>query len=443
MSGSLRGRLSRRQWLGASAAGLGLPLLSSLKARSEQPAFPKRFLTVYTPNGRIHDAWFPANVVSETEWDLGESMQPLAAFRDRLLILRGVDLAVTVTGPGGPHQRGIGALFSGRELQEGSFVDGCGSLAGFVNGISVDQEVANHIGVDTPIKSLELAVRAIEADVQSRISYSGPGEPLPPMNDPAQVHARLFSGLSAPSLENDDPLAERLNVVATVKAQFGRLQSRVSAQDAVKLEQHLDLLRDVERRLGIDAGTCVAPDPPGAVNPNGEDDMPGILAAHLDLLAAAFTCDLTRVASLQISTGQNRIRYPWVNSLGEGHALSHAGPTNEAARQELIARERWHAEMLAAFLQRLADTPEGDGTLLDNTLVLWGTDVSVGNTHALTNLPYLMIGSAGGYFRTGRYLEYMSASNSDLLVSVLNAMGVEATTFGHPDFVTGPLSGLV
>lgn len=435
-------RMSRRRWLGASAAGLGLPLLGSLSARSAPPVFPKRLLTVYTPNGRVHDAWFPTNVTSETAWDLGETMQPLAAFRDRLLIFRGVDLKVTSTGPGGPHQRGIGALFSGRELQEGSFVDGCGSLAGFVNGISVDQEVANHVGLETPLKSLELAVRAIEADVQSRISYSGPGQPLPPMNDPVQVYSRLFSGLAAPSLDSEDPLAERLNVVAAVKAQYGHLQSRVGAEDAVKLEQHLDLLRDVERRLSIDAGTCVAPDAPAAVNPNGEEDMPGILATHLDLLAAAFTCDLTRVASLQISTGQNRIRYPWADSLGEGHSLSHSGPSNEAARLELVARERWHAEMLAGFLQRLADTPEGEGSLLDNTLVLWGTDVSVGNTHALTNLPYLMIGSTGGYFRTGRFLEYDGASNSDLLVSVLNAMGVETATFGHPDFVTGPLSGL-
>jgi hypothetical protein len=179
------------------------------------------------------------------------------------------------------------------------------------------------------------------------------------------------------------------------------------------------------------------------VDPNAEGDMPSVLANHLDLLAAAFACDLTRVASLQISTGQNRIRYPWVNSLGEGHSLSHAGPSNADARAELVARERWHTEALARFLGRLEDIPEGDGTALDNTLVLWGTDVSVGNTHTLTNLPYLMLGSASGYFRTGRFLQYQGASNSDLLVSVLNAMGVEAQSFGHPDFATGPLSGLV
>ena len=158
-------------------------------------AFPKRLLLVYTPNGVISDAWWPKNVTSETVFDLNDIHAPLAPFKDRLTFLGGVDLTVTNLGPGGLHQKGIGGLFTGQQLQSGDlFVDGCGQTAGWANGISVDQEAAKTLGVGTPITSLELGVRATENDVQGRIAYAGPGAPLPPMNDPSDVFQRLFGG---------------------------------------------------------------------------------------------------------------------------------------------------------------------------------------------------------------------------------------------------------
>src|SRR5690606_35278277 len=105
-----------------------------------------------------------------------------------------------------------------------------------------------------------------------------------------------------------------------------------------------------------------------------ENDMPAIMQTHLDLLAVAFACDLTRVASLQISTGFNRIRFPWLDSLAEGHSLSHSGPTNTQAEAELIARAKWHSEQLAYFMDLLATIPEGEGSVLDNTAILWGNE---------------------------------------------------------------------
>ena len=170
--------------------------------------------------------------------------------------------------------------------------------------------------------------------------------------------------------------------------------------------------------------------------------MPSIAALHLDMLATAFACDLTRVASYQISTSLNHIRYPWLNSLGEGHALSHEGPSDADAHLELVTRQTWHSQMLANFLTRLSQIPEGSGSVLDNTLVLWGNEVSEGNTHSHQNMPFVMMGG-GWHFRTGRYLQYQSASHNDLLVSVLNALGVNATTFGQADLCHGPLANLV
>jgi len=186
----------------------------------------------------------------------------------------------------------------------------------------------------------------------------------------------------------------------------------------------------------------VAPAVPAALDPTSEDDMPTIAALHLDMLATAFACDLTRVASYQISTSLNHIRYPWLNSLGEGHALSHMGPSDPDARLELVARQSWHSQLVSGFLRRLSEIPEGAGTVLDNTLVVWGNEVSEGNTHSHQNMPFVLAGG-GWYFRTGRTLKYTDASHNDLLVSILNAMGNPATTFGQSDLCKGPLPNLV
>ena len=301
---------------------------------------------------------------------------PLAAFKDRLLLQGGVDLTITNTGPGGLHQKGIGGLFTGQQLQSGDlFVDGCGQTAGWANGISVDQQAAKTLAVGTPITSLELGVRATENDVQGRIAYAGPGAPLPPMNNPSDVFTRLFSGFGQNSDQVAELQARRKSVLDTVQSQFKSISARVSTEDQQKLSAHLSLVRDLESRLAVTgngSAACVAPAVPAVLDPTSEDDMPTIAALHLDMLATAFACDLTRVASFQISTSLNHIRYPWLNSLGEGHALSHEGPSDPDAHLELVTRQTWHAQMLANFLTRLSQIPEGSGTVLDNTLVLSG-----------------------------------------------------------------------
>lgn len=442
----LGARINRRQLLlGAGGVTVALPLLRSLSAQAAAPKPPKRLLLMYTPNGVIPESWWPTNVTSETSFDLGAIHQPLAPFRDRLLLLGGVDLKVAKTGPGGLHQRGIGGLFTGQQLQTGTaFVDGCGQTSGWADGISVDQEVAKKVGQGTLLSSLELGVRALDNDVQGRISYAGSGQPLPPINNPLDAHNRLFSMLGGTTSAVDALRASRRSVLDTVQSQFSTLSQRLSVDDRQKLDAHLTLVRDVERRL-TDTGaptTCSTPARPATLDPASETDMPLIADLELDMLAAAFACDLTRVASFQISTSLNRIRYPWLDSTGEGHALSHSGPSDTEARTQLIARQTWHAGRLAHLLSRLSSIQESDGSsVLDNTLVLWGNEVALGYTHTHENLPFLMVGGRW-HFRTGRYVQYQGASHNDLLISVLHAMGVPATTFGRAELCSGPLSGL-
>lgn len=444
-----RRQISRRNVLrAASGAVLALPLLPSLRgAHAQAEEFPKRFVTMYTPNGVIHEGWWPTAVNSETDFELSASHQPLAPYRDRLLLLSGLEMKVAAVGPGGPHQRGIGALFTNMPLGEGVFVDGCGRTAGWATGISVDQRIAAEIGQNSPIGSLQLGVRATENDVQGRISYAGAGMPLPPVNDPLELYKRVFQNFSPPASTPDEDaakalLAQRKSVLDAVASEFGVLSARLSSADRATLDAHLTLVRDVERRLSLGMGDCAKPEAPPQLDQVSELDMPQIAELELDLLALAFACDLTRVASFQISTALNRIRYPWLESMGEGHALSHTGFSDTNARDQLIARQTWHASLIARLFDRLATVPEGDGTALDNTLLFWGNEVSMGTTHTHDNMPFLLAGG-GWAFRTGRFLTYDKNSHADLLVSIVNAMGVDESTFGDPNYCTGPLSGLV
>ena len=438
-------RLGRRHFLrAASGLAVALPLLPSLEARGEGGVYPKRLVTMYTPNGQIHSTWWPTEPAGGA-FTLSQAHAPLAAHQNRLTLLRGVDLQSATGGPGGPHQRGIGTLFTGQHLLEGDFVDGCGSTAGWAAGPSVDQEVANVIGIDTPFKSLELGVRATENDVQGRISYAGAGMPLQPMLTPLEIYDRMFRNLVVTADPNAAPMdqliAERRSVLDAVGEQMTELGKKVSSEDKSRLNAHLALVRDVERRLGTTIGQCTRPEPPTTLDPASEADMPTIAELEIDLLSLAFTCDLVRVASFEISTGLNRIRYPWLSSMGEGHPLSHMGSADQDAVTQLTARAAWHSSLIARLFSNLEATAEGEGTAADNTLLVWCSEVSEGNVHSHTNMPFLLMGG-GWHFQTGRYIDGANASHIDLLVTILNAMGVQKTTFGLPEFCTGPLNAL-
>lgn len=439
--------IQRRTFLTGLAGSLALPLLDSMRAGAAPAPLAKRIVLFYNPNGTVGEYWFPSDATSETDFTLPRILEPLAARRDLLTIVRGVDTTVgqDPANNGGPHQRGVGSLFTGQMLLAGEFRDGCGSKAGWADGPSIDQVIADHIGSDTAFRSLELGIRANANDVQARISYAGSGSPLPPTNDPVDVYQRLF--FRNQPLDPENPDSRRQGILDTVNEQYAELRKKVGQEDREKLDKHASLVEDLERRLSLtptpQADDCAPAAAPQDVLVDNETTMPTISRNQLDLLAMAFACDLTRVASVQYSTGFNRIRYPWIDDQGEGHSLSHSGDSDTAAWEALTQRATWHAGEIAYFLDRLAEIPEDDGSVLDNTLVLWANEVSRGNSHALTDIPYLICGNAGGVVRTGRFLQYEGASSCDFLHAILQAFGVEQQHFGHPDHASGVLSGIV
>lgn len=453
MSGAARHRASRRRLdrrtflRGAGGLALALPFLDAMAGSASAVDFPKRFVVFFTGLGTVKQAWQPTG--TETSFELGEILAPLSPYRDKLLVIEGIDMESAHHGPGDPHQQGIGQALTGTELQEGTlFPYACNPAAhvGWGGGISVDQFLAAKLGERTKLSSLELGVQVQYANVSSRVSYLGPGQPVPPEDDPRAAFDRLFLDLSSDPADLDRRRALRRQVLGSVMEDYGSLARTLGGDDRQKLEQHLGAVNEIEKRLdapGLLGGACALPELGDPLDVYANDNFPAIGRLQTDLLAMALACDLTRVASIQWSATQAGKVFTWLGQSDTHHALSHSNVSDPDKQQQLIDIGRWQAEQLAYLLGKLDAVQEGTGTLLDNTLVLWCTDISQGQSHARRDMPYVLAGGAGGALRTGRYLRYDGDPHNNLLVTLCNAMGVDVSTFGNPAYCTGPLPGLL
>lgn len=433
-------RFSRRALLAGLGGGVALsPFVPLLAPAGDAP--PVRLVLFYTPHGTIYDRWRPTG--TETEFTLGPILSPLSRHQDRLVVLDGID--IDGDSVGAPHTKGSPLLFTASPLLEDktfSRDDGNGVYYyGWNSGPSIDQVIADELALDLPLRSLELSVRRSSNHPGHRLVYRGPAQPLAPEDDPAVVFGRLFGG-SGTEDELAQMRAERRSVLDVVATDLQRLRPSVPTEDRAKLDAHLQAIRELEQGLDIDP-TCEGPVLDPDMHPARMTDVPKLLDAHFELLARAFACDLTRIASVQMSVAENdHIVYDW---LGVDHEIHHliTHSTTAASLDALTTIYSWYAERLAAFLDRLAAIPEGSGTVLDNTLVVWGSEIGRGWDHTFTNVPFVLAGGAGGAWSTGRYLEYSGVPHNRLLVSAARAMGVPLSSFGGTDRGTGGLTGLL
>jgi hypothetical protein len=342
----------------------------------------------------------------------------------------------------------MAALFTGAVISEGDFVGGDGRKAGWAGGISLDQYVAQHIGQETPFRSLELGVRVRENMPRGRISYAGANQPLPPENNPLAVYQRLFGAMNEPEALVSRRLRRRGSALDFVLEDFKRLEGRLDAADREKLQRHAEGVRELERRLSLlggggSGGSCQPTTPEAHADLMSELSYGELAQQQIDLIVQAFACDQTRVASLQCSTAVNALRFSFMSPpvSNEGHSLSHAGDTNEPLQGEWERALGWYSELFTYLLTKLSEVPEGDGTMLDNTVVVWGNELSRGNTHDLTDIPFIVTG--GGLMPSGRYLSYESVAHNQLLLGLIHAFGIEAEQFGAPHLNAGVLSGLL
>ncbi len=431
--------ISRRKLLGAGAALAGTALLPRSVWAATPP--PKRLVVVFSANGTIFNSWAPTG--TETNFTLSPILSSLAPFQKKLLVLDGINVKSAGFGPGDDHMKGMGHMLTGIELLAGDTMGGAGTPAGLAGGISIDQRIANDIGQNTRFPSLEFGVMVQNSDVWARMIYSGANQPLPPMEDPVAAFTRIFAGSTLSAAQTAILLKRRQSVLDYAVGSLGSLGTRVGADDLVRVQQHQDSVRQIEKQLLAQTGACT---PPTVTKTDLKNvaNYPAIGKTQMDLLIASLACDQTRVASLQWSHSVSDIPMPWLNISTGHHTLSHTPDTDTVSQASLVQINTWYAQQFAYLLQGLDNVIEADGsTLLDNTLVLWINELAKGNIHSHQPLPVVIAGSCGGALRTGRFVTYSPVQpHNNLLVSIANAMGTSISTFGNPAYCTGPLSNL-
>lgn len=434
--------ISRRQFLrGAAGTAIALPMMSSLgsTARALPTKFPKRFIYFHTPNGSIPSGWIPTG--GETDFVLSKILAPLEPHRKELLVLHKLDLESSYHGPGGDvgHANGMGHVLTGTELLAGGHESAMGG------GVSLDQAIANRIADGTKLKSLELGVQTHGPTGWIRVNYAAPGVSLPVAIDPEQVFERVFGSLGADPLGVARSRAHRKSVLDAVSGELGAVKSKISTIDREKLDTHLSAVRDIEKRLDANAllgSRCKKPDAPPELKVLANDSYPMLAKLQMDMMVMSMACDLTRVGTLLWAGAANNAQvFDWIGIKESHHALTHAAPAE--ANERLIMIQRWYAEQFGYLLAAMKAIPEGTGTMLDNSVVLWGSELAVGNSHSRREMPFVMAGGASGYFKTGRFMTFAEGTpHNDLLTSIANAFGIEGTTFGNPKYCNGPLAKL-
>jgi hypothetical protein len=428
--------------LGVSAATLPfLPVLESAAGGGETP--PLRFLVFYHPHGVVRDAWLPTGTTDD--FTLPTILAPLSAFQDRLLVLDGLD--VRPTGPiGGHHTVGPPFVFTGSPMEEGTDFDhGCCTPHGWNTHASIDQVIADAIGPGTPFGSLQVGVQTGGNHPGGRISYAGPGQPLAPERNPQALFEAVFGELGVDEATAAKRRADRLSVIDLVAPELEAVQGKVGANDQLKIERHLDALRDMETQLQTEY-TCTTPAAPAVAAYDDVANVGTVSRQQLDILAEALACDLTRVASVMYRQGENDGKaYPHLGVDAEHHFTSHEVlETNTAARDDLVTIYEFYGQELAYLAGRLDGMVESDGTtVLDNTIVLWTSEVAVGRTHVWDSMPIALLGGGGGRIQTGRFHQYGGENHCRLLVTLCQAYGLDVDTFGGFDTGGGALPGIL
>ena len=435
--------LSRRTILRGLGASLALPLLDGMVPAFAAPVPVRRFGAIYVGMGMNMHTWSQATA---GELELNLILQPLAAFRDRLVVVSGLDnIQALSNADAGQHPRAQSSWLTGCRAKKTDGPD-------IHLGISLDQIVAQAFGRDTQLGSLELALEPTEivgncaygfsCAYNNTISWRSPTTPQPMENNPRHVFERLFG-----ASDSTDPAVRRrqlrrhASILDSVTEQVSGLRRGLGPRDHQKLGDYLDAVRDIERRIQK-AEEQVDMELPLVEQPVG---IPEAFAAHaklmLDLQLLAFQTDLTRVFTLVIAREGSTRSYPETGVTDSHHPLSHH--QNNAGKLERLAKvNAYHVSQLGYFLEQLQATSDGEGTLLDTTMLLYGSGMSDGHMHLPKNVPSLIV--AGRHFgMTGnRFVQYPPDDGTplaNLQLTLLEKLGLPVEQFGDSD---GMLTGL-
>jgi hypothetical protein len=454
-----RTSLSRRAVLrGAGTIAIALPWLEIMHDPPIARAAPvpaQRFVTVYTPGGTVLDKWRPTG--SEGAPVLSPILSPLAPVRDKLLVLDGLEMK---SARGEQHQAGIIAWLTGTSQS--------GSARNYGSGPSLDQVIATRISKGQKrIASLQIAIRWATGQSYGRLSpinsvnfEDGDGAaPIPPRLDPVEIWNDLFGTAAPGDVEAAKRLARKKSILDLVDRRYAGLSARLGAADRQKIDQHLTKIREIERSLaavGDVRASCKKPmlvdtkdyDPRTGRNSAGDGSVrdhstdaaiPKVGKLMIDMLVMALACDITAVASLQWSDTEAKHTFPWLGLSEHHHFYQHDGGYRPAELEKIYT---WYSQQHAYLLQSMAAVDMGGRTLLDESVVFFGSELQNPPSHDKRNMPFLLAGGGGG-MRGGRWLRYENRSHNDLLVGIANLFGDPRTTFGGREFNGSPITNLV
>jgi hypothetical protein len=427
-----RKHLSRRTVLRGLGVTVALPLLDSM-VPAQTPlaktaaASKSRLSCIYVPHGATMDKWTPQ--IEGKEFAFTEILAPLEKYRNQLSVLS--NLAHPAAGgagsdAGADHARSAAVYLTGVHPEKDSIHVGP----------SIDQIAAEHLGQDTPLPSLELAIEEVALSCGSgyacaysnTISWKTPTTPLPMENNPQVVFEKLFGDGST----NADRMARKQqsrSLLDSVIAQAASLQKELPASDRTKLNEYLDDVREIERRIQKSErvpSDLKLPEPPAGV-PETFDEHFKLM---FDLQVLAFKAEITRFATMMYARDLSGAVYPQSGVRDGFHVASHHS-NNRAAMDKYALINKYHVELLAYFLEKLKATPDGDGSLLDHSMILYGSSMSNGNQHDHDPLPIVLAGGASGKLAGGRHLKYAQHTPaSNLLLSMLDKLGVRQDLHG-------------
>src|SRR5438093_3702450 len=430
--------LSRRTMLRGLGTMIALPLLDSmvpaLSALAGTAAAPvRRFGVFYVPNGMSMPYWWPKSEGLLTQ--MPATLQSLEELKDRVLLCGGLaDEAANLVKGGGDHARSAGTFLTGVPFKITAGADVFAS-------VSMDQIAAQELSKETQLASLELGIESnamlgscdggASCAYTNTIAWSTPTTPLPIENDPRAVFERLFgtSGSTDPRARMARIQQDR-SILDFVNQQISALQRTIGPSDKLRVTEYLDSVRDVERRIQM-AEQQNSRELPVVDQPIG---IPADYAEHarlmMDLLALAYQTDLTRVSTFMLAKEVSGRSYPEIGVADSHHPVSHH--QDEPAKLERLHKiNEYHMRQFAYLVDKLSKLPEGDGSMLDHTLFLYGTGISDSNTHFHDDLPIALVGGKAAGIKGGRYIRYAKGTPlTNLHVTILENMGVAVETIG-------------
>lgn len=441
--------IKRRTFLRGLGTSIALPVLdqmlsSKALAAGDVKAFPKRMAFLYVPNGANMSDWTPKSVGSS--FQLPYILKPLQPHQSDLTVLTGLahDKARANGDGAGDHARANASFLTGCQARKTSGAD-------IKIGVSVDQIAANKIGAGTRFPSLEFSSdgqrlsgncdSGYSCAYQFNLAWKSENTPAPPESNPRAVFDRLFGNhkkveMTASRIQRD---RYQKSILDFVLEDANSLRGKLGYSDKRKLDEYMTAIREVEQQMNAAAASPVDL-PPGYVMPLGKpNDNEAHLRLMMDMLALAFQTDSTRVITYLLAHDGSNRSYPLLGIKEGHHELSHHG-NNEEKKQKIAKINRFHATQLAYLLGKLKAVKEGNGTLLDNCMIVYGSGIGDGNRHNHNDLPVLLLGKGGGTIKPGRHLRFPdNTPMTNLYLAMLDRMGVPAERIGDS---TGRLQGL-